>query len=221
MSQSRILAGQYTQVRYRQFAPGPLLRALRALLGWLCWPLALPAAGLSRLSDDLFRTFSEAFSLVPYVFGVILRYEFYRFALRRCGRNVIVEFGTVFLYRDVSVGSHVNVARNVIVHHCDLGDYVLVGEGSSLLSGSRYHGFQRTDLPMVLQGGAKTRIRIGEDCWIGARSVVMADVGRGSIVGAGSVVTRGVQPYSIAAGNPARLLRRRGEKPPAEGPERS
>ncbi len=215
MPEAKVLAGRYTEVRYRQFAPGPLLGAVRAFLGWLCWPLALPAAGLARLSDDLFRTFSEAFSLVPYVFGVILRYEFYRFALRRCGRNVIIESGTVFLYRDVSLGSNVNVARQVIVHHCDLGDYVLVGEGSSLLSGARYHNFERTDLPMVLQGGRKTRIRIDEDCWIGVRSVVMADVGRGSIVGAGSVVTRKVEPYSIVAGNPARLIRKRTGPGPA------
>lgn len=209
MSQERVLPDRYVEVRYRQFGSSPLLGALRALLGVLSWPLVLPLAGLARLSDDLFRTLSEAFSLVPFLFGIILRYEFYRFALRRCGRNVIVEFGAVFLHRDVALGSHVYVARHAILHHCELGDYVLVSEGCSLLSGSRYHGFERTDLPMALQGGRKRRIWIGEDCWIGARSVVMADVGRGSIVGAGSVVTRAVQPYSIVAGNPARLIRRR------------
>ena len=53
-------------------------------------------------------------------------------------------------------------------------------------------------------------IAIAEDCIIHSNAVVMASVGRGSLVGAGSVVTRPVEEYSIVVGNPARLLRKRG-----------
>ena len=209
--QGRVESGCYTEVRYFQFRAGWLFRAAWAFAGFLTWPVVLPLALLSRMSDALFRSISEGLSLLPYVVGVVVRYQFYRFSLRRCGRNVIVEFGAVFVYRDVCVGNNVCIARNAIIHHCDLGDYVLVGEGSSLLSGARYHGFDRTDEPMAMQVGKKIRITIGDDCWIGVRSVVMADVGAGSIVGAASVVTRPVEPWSIVAGNPARLLRKRGQ----------
>lgn len=45
---------------------------------------------------------------------------------------------------------------------------------------------------------------IGADCWIGDAAVIMADIGDGATVGAGSVVTRSVPPATVVAGNPAR-----------------
>ena len=207
----RVESGLPAEAQYFQFHSGRLFRLAWAVAGVLSWPVILPLALVSRLSDVLFRSVSEALSVVPYILGVVVRYQFYRFSLRRCGRNVVLDFGVLFVYRDVCLGSHVYVARDTIIHHCDLGDYVLVSEGCSLLSGARYHRFARTDVPIAMQGGEKTRITIGPDCWIGARSVVMADVGEGSVVGAGSVVTRRVSPWSIVAGNPARLIRRRRE----------
>jgi acetyltransferase-like isoleucine patch superfamily enzyme len=59
--------------------------------------------------------------------------------------------------------------------------------------------------------GRNLPIRVEDDCWIGINSVVMRGVtiGRGSVVGANSVVTKSIAPYSIVAGAPARLIRRR------------
>jgi acetyltransferase-like isoleucine patch superfamily enzyme len=59
-------------------------------------------------------------------------------------------------------------------------------------------------------------IRIHEDCWIGINAVVMrgVTVGRGSIIGANSVVTQSVDPYCVVAGTPARVISRRLEFAP-------
>src|SRR5512143_3753458 len=131
--------GQYTPVEYRQFQNNGSIRVIRTVFGILTWPVIVPLALLARVSDDVFRSISEALSQAPFLIGLVVRAEFYRWSLRKCGRNVLIEFGTVFLYRDVAVGSNVSIGRYTIIHHCDIGDYALVGEGTSLLSGSKYH----------------------------------------------------------------------------------
>lgn len=205
MTRQTVKRGEYSETEYLQFQPGGIVRVVQTVLGILSWPLVLPLALFSRLSDIIFRSVSEFLSLVPYFPGVILRYEFYRFALRSCGKNVLFEFGCVFIYRDVEVGSNVLIGRFNIIHHCDIGDDVLIGERCTFLSGMRQHHYERLDVPMTMQGGAKKRIQVGDDCWIGSHSVVMEDVGNGCIVGAASVVTRPVEDYSIAVGSPAKV----------------
>ena len=59
--------------------------------------------------------------------------------------------------------------------------------------------------------GTGQRATVFEDhVWIGRRSLILPDVrvGRGSVIGAGSVVTRDVEPFSVAAGNPAKAIRK-------------
>ena len=78
----------------------------------------------------------------------------------------------------------------------------------SVQSGSSCH-FDTLDKPIRLQGGDWRPIRIGRDSWIGNGAVVMADVGEQCVIGAGSVVTRLVDDRSIVVGNPAKVIRKR------------
>jgi acetyltransferase-like isoleucine patch superfamily enzyme len=196
-------------VSYLQFERPRALRIMQAIAGMLTWPVVLPLALISRLSDFIFVTFSQMLSFIPYVVGVIVRYEFYRFSLKSCGKNVVVDFGTVFLYRDITIGDNVLFGMYNTVHHCDFGSYVLVADGCRFLSGKKYHGYDKADVPIALQPGALRRIKIEENCWIGANAVIMADVASGCIVGAGSVVTLDTQTDSVYAGVPAKLLKAR------------
>lgn len=200
---------EYITIRYLQFNKSRLFRTCETIAGVLTWPLVLPLALLSRLSDLAFRTVSESLSVIPYIFGIIVRYEFYRFALSGCGKNVHVEFGAIFIERRISIGSNILIGRYCILHHCDIGDYVLIGERCTFLSGSRQHACERTDVPMALQGGHKKRISLGSDSWIGSHAIVMESVGSGAIVAAGAVVTRRVEDNAIVAGNPAKVVRMR------------
>ena len=73
------------------------------------------------------------------------------------------------------------------------------------------HGYDRTDLPVRLQGGWEKPISIGNDVWIGTRVIVLPGVNLGDhcIVAAGAVVTKSFPAYSIVGGVPARLLKAR------------
>ena len=62
---------------------------------------------------------------------------------------------------------------------------------------------------MGAQPGERRLVRIGEGTWVGSAAVVMADVGRHCVIGAGSVVTKPIPDYSIAAGVPAVVIRSR------------
>jgi acetyltransferase-like isoleucine patch superfamily enzyme len=69
--------------------------------------------------------------------------------------------------------------------------------------------FDAAILTHDLVRGARRHTRIGKNCFVGARSVILPGVtiGDGSIIGAGSVVTQDIPPGSIAVGNPARVVR--------------
>jgi maltose O-acetyltransferase len=90
-----------------------------------------------------------------------------------------------------------------------MGKNVLVAAGVRMIT--RKHGFADMELPMSDQGYTNAPIVIEDDVWIGFQAIILPGVtiGRGSIVGAGAVVTRDVAPYSVVGGVPARLIRMR------------
>jgi acetyltransferase-like isoleucine patch superfamily enzyme len=202
--------GQYSNIKYSMFERSHSLQITIRIVQLLVLPLVLPFIVLAKLSPKVcFRMISELFSLIPFSIGEIVRYDFYRYTLRHCGQNVFFSFGTVFYYPDITIGNNVLIGMYNTIHHCNFGNDVMTAEGCRFLSGSKYHSFERKDIPMAMQGGKLKRIAIGSDVWIGSNCVIMEDVCDGSIVGAGSVVTKTVEPYSIVAGNPAKLIRKR------------
>jgi len=206
----KIKPGEYTEIQYRMFEPSPGLRIFIRFMQILLLPLVIPFILLARLSaESTFRAISQLFSLVPFGIGEIVRYDFYKYTLSSVGQNVFIGFGTVLNYRDICIGSNVQIGMYNTIHHCDFGNNIMTAEGCCFLSGSRYHHFSRTDIPMIKQGGQLKRICIGNDVWIGSNSVIMEDIGNGSVVGAGSVVTKPVEAFTIVAGNPARELGKR------------
>ena len=77
---------------------------------------------------------------------------------------------------------------------------------------TRSHRHDRTDIPMMDQGFEEERpVFVGNDVWLGDRGIILPGVhiGDGCIIGAGSVVTRDIPPYSVAAGIPAKVIKDR------------
>jgi len=145
----------------------------------------------------------------------------------RIGRGSTTYLGTMF---DVGPRGRVSIGDFSLVHgawficdsQIDVGDYALISwnvvfmdsYGVSFDSAERRK--QLETLPFeqdrrMPRGGVFVKpISIGRNVWIGFDCVVLPGVriGEGSIVGARSVVTENVPPYTVVAGNPARVIRR-------------
>jgi virginiamycin A acetyltransferase len=139
--------------------------------------------------------------------GAYLRRAFYRCVIAECGRDAWIGFGSVFSHSTARVGSKVYVGAFCCLGDVTLEEDVLIGSHVSIMNGAKQHGIERLDVPVREQPGEWPRVTIGRDSWIGDRAVVMADVGRHCVIGAGSVVTRPIPDYAIAVGNPARIVR--------------
>ena len=86
-----------------------------------------------------------------------------------------------------------------------VGNNVLIAPGCFITDHSHIH---RAGASIASQGCESAPVRIGDDVWLGAHSIVLAGVtiGNGAIIGANSVVTRDVASMTIVAGSPARVV---------------
>ena len=117
----------------------------------------------------------------------------------------------------IRIGSqtYLNIAVMVAsVALVEIGDHCMFANGCFITDGN--HRFDDPVRPVPWQGfTTKGPVRIGDNVWCGANVVITSGVtlGHRSVIGANSVVTRDIPPYSIAAGSPAKVLR------PIEYPE--
>jgi acetyltransferase-like isoleucine patch superfamily enzyme len=97
--------------------------------------------------------------------------------------------------------------------YIEIGDNVMMSPRVSIYSEN--HNFSDPEIPMNEQGVTRSFVKIEDDCWIAANSVILAGVtiGKGSVVAAGSIVTKDVPPFSIVAGNPAKVIKNRKDNP--------
>lgn len=138
-----------------------------------------------------------------------------RYIVAHCGEGVVVKsrayFGTG---QHIRVGDRSQLGRNLRAE-CDLelGADVVMGPDVVLMSSA--HAFEAIQIPINQQGALPTRpIIIGNDVWIGTRVIVLPGVriGDKAVIGAGSVVTKSVPAGAIVAGNPAHVIRYRGDR---------
>lgn len=130
----------------------------------------------------------------------------------KCGKSVNIEHGALFSSRceigNLSgIGIDAKLNGKVII-----GDYVMMGPNCTIYT--QNHSFERTDIPMCMQGVSDEKpVIIEDDVWIGVNVTILPGVtiGKGSIIGAGAVVAKSIPEYSIVVGNPAKIIKNRKE----------
>ena len=182
---------------------------------WLATLVVIPTYVSYRLRslvlgrDRALAGSSQLLSLLPGLVGCYLRAAFFHLALDDYHPTVRIEFGTLLSKAGTRFGKHAYIGPHCHLGLVDIGDDVLVAAGTHIPSGAHIHGTEQLDIPIREQPGEIRRVAIGDGAWLGAGSVVMADVGAASIVGAGSVVTQPIPAHTVAAGVPATIIRSR------------
>lgn len=196
-----------------------------------------PPGVISRLAAACEELWIAVFAWIPTPVGIVLRLMAWRWFFKSCGsvrfstglslagcRNMQIGHGVrigrgcfitatdgkLVLHESVALSPNVHVGADAGL--VDIGAHTAVGPGTVIRAAN--HCIARQDVPIMHQGHVPGQIIIEEDVWIGANCVITPDVriGRGSVVGAGAVVTRNVAPFSIVGGVPARLIGMRGQR---------
>lgn len=118
--------------------------------------------------------------------------------------------------------SNISIGKNVIIHPGTMlfsdetkEGTIIIEDDVSIGSGVHFyvdnHRYDRVDIPIKYQGFYPSRpVRVCRGSWVGANAIVLLGVtiGQNAVVGAGAVVTRDVDPFTVVAGVPARIIRR-------------
>lgn len=148
---------------------------------------------------------------IPGFLGYGLRYFFYKLLFIKLDSMCLVQ-PNVFIVNcnKIVCGRNFAVNSNTYINAVagvEIGDNVLLGPNIVISSGEHQYGNSR--LSVTLQPILKKKIVIGDGVWIGANAVIMpgVELAEGTVVGAGAIVTKSTEPFSVVVGIPARKIK--------------
>jgi acetyltransferase-like isoleucine patch superfamily enzyme len=164
----------------------------------------------------LFTTYSYFMGIISLLLDVSpypVRILIFKVMFRKMGKGVLIDYKAYFRYPSkISLGENVAINRGCefyAVHQAEggtitVGNNVAFGPYVRVFAGG--HDYSSLELPVTADP-----IVIHDYVWVGGNSTILQGVviGEGAVIGAGSVVTKDIPSYTIAAGNPARVLRPR------------
>ena len=155
--------------------------------------------------------------------GHKLRWSYWRRNARLAGAGNMARMADIVHPSLTSIGANFVCGEYSVVNSSDslgifIGNNVMLGPRVYMRSAN--HNFTNISLPINKQGhsfakiphnGKDYSIVIEDDVWIGANCIILSGVriGKGSVIGAGSVVTSEIPAFSIAAGSPAKVIKMR------------
>lgn len=151
------------------------------------------------------------------------------------GENVVLESGVLAFHpENIILGSHIYIGHNTILKgyyksEMKIDDHTWIGQGCYFHSAggikigkavgigpmvkiiTSFHESNDPSLPVLYHPLVFREVRIADGCDIGIGAIIMPgiEIGEGAIIGAGAVVTKSIPPYCIAAGSPAKIIKKR------------
>jgi len=159
----------------------------------------------------------DLFFLKPkYRFGNKIRVLLCKHLFLKCGNNVLIGKKAHFGYgTSIEIGSNSSIGPRAVILGMGWGGALTIGDnvmmGPDVVICASEHVHSNLDIPMCQQGSFTSKVVIEDDVWIGLRSIILqgVSIGKGTIVGAGAVVTKDIPPYSIVGGVPAKVIKSR------------
>ena len=192
-----------------------LRKTIKLFARTISYLLTMPLVIVSKVgtllfkSESLFLACGQFVSLAPGKSGMYLRSAFYKLTLCEFNINTHINFGTIFSKSGTKLGKVPYIGCYTVIGYASIGDGVVISNKVSILSGRYQHNFDEPERGIFDKEGAYSCINIGEGVFIGEQSVIMANVGEKAIIGAGSVVVKDIPAYSVAVGNPAKVIKDR------------
>ena len=143
------------------------------------------------------------------LFPHFVRNLFYKALLGKMGKGVLIDYKVYLRYlKNIELGDNVSINRGCQFYtSVNLGRKIIIGNNVVISPNAKFYGaahdHKRDGMPDIAED-----IIVHDNCWICADTTILLGVtiGQGSVIGAGSVVTKDVPPNSIAVGNPARVI---------------
>lgn len=128
--------------------------------------------------------------------------------MEEVGSNVNIEKGAHFNSK-VSIGNFLGIGVNFEMNGpVSIGKYV--NTWPEVIVYTQNHSTRRTDIPIQGQGYDKVEpVVINDDVWLGRRVIILpgVNIGRGCVIGAGSVVSKDIPAYSVVVENPTKVVK--------------
>lgn len=157
-----------------------------------------------KIALFLYKLLAKNLPLSCHKFCRDIRYFLTKRIINKCGKNVNIDRGARFS-PNIEIGDNSGLGENAkIESDVFIGKNVMMGPECYIYT--RNHNFNDKSIPMIEQGFSENKsVIIEDDVWIGSRVTILPGVRikKGTVIGAGSVVTKDTPEYSVCCGNPA------------------
>jgi acetyltransferase-like isoleucine patch superfamily enzyme len=134
-------------------------------------------------------------------------------SLKKVGKNFRFSPNSIFSdHRLIEIGNNVFFGEGIIINTVvpvKIGNNVMFGPEVMIMGGDHNFNAVGKSMRFVKQGGLNIPVILENDVWIGSRSIILKGVkiGEGTVIGAGSLLTKSLPPYSVSIGNPCKPLK--------------